>query len=89
MISENIKRERTTKDDNCISSLAQPVIRGIDDPLLNGSFSDSSSSSRKKKKKKKNRNKSGYTSAESGNESSIDSAFGGYKTHGCRWLVKD
>ncbi|XP_042063317.1 protein LAZ1-like isoform X1 [Salvia splendens] len=84
-ISENIKKERTTKDDTCISSLAQPVIRGIDDPLLIGSFSDSSSSSRKKK----HRNKSGYTSAESGNESIIDTTFGGYKTHGRRWLVKD
>ncbi|KAL1562413.1 protein LAZ1-like [Salvia divinorum] len=84
-ISENIKKERTTKDDSCISSLAQPVIRGIDDPLLNGSFSDNSSSSRRKK----HQHKSGYTSAESGNESSIDTAFGGYKIHGRHWFVKD
>ncbi|KAL1567659.1 Protein laz1 [Salvia divinorum] len=83
-ISENIKKEKRTKGDSCISS-AQAVIRGIDDPLLNGSFSDSSSSS----KRKKHRRKSGYTSAESGNESSIDTAFGGYKIHGRRWLVKD
>ncbi|KAG6382590.1 hypothetical protein SASPL_157735 [Salvia splendens] len=83
-ISENIKKEKRTKDDSCISS-AKAVIRGIDDPLLIGSFSDSSSSS----KRKKHRRKSGYTSAESGNESSIDTAFGGYKIHGRRWLVKD
>lgn len=85
-ISQNIKKEKRTKDDSCIaSSTANPVIRGIDDPLLNGSFSDSGSSSRRKK----HRRKSGYTSAESGNESTIDTNFGGYQIHGRRWLVKD
>lgn len=86
-ISQNIKKERRTKDDSCLSSstLAQQVIRGIDDPLLNGSFSDSSSSSRRKK----HRRKSGYASAESGNESTTDTAFGGYQIQGRRWLVRD
>lgn len=85
-ISQNIKKERRTKDDSCISSsITNPVIRGIDDPLLNGSFSDSGSSSRRKK----HRRKGGYTSAESGNESTIDTNFGGYQIQGRRWLVKD
>ncbi|KAL8513877.1 hypothetical protein ACS0TY_013119 [Phlomoides rotata] len=49
---------RRTKDDSCISPTRR-LIRGIDDPLLNGSFSDSASSRRKK-----HRRKSGYTSGE-------------------------
>lgn len=88
-ISQNIKRHdkgRRTKDDSCIatSSPARRVIRGIDDPLLNGSFSDSGNSRRKKHKRK-----SGYTSAESGGESSSDLVYGGYQIRGRRWLVKD
>ncbi|KAL8469042.1 hypothetical protein ACS0TY_032032 [Phlomoides rotata] len=51
---------RRTKDDSCIAPTRR-LIRGIDDPLLNGSFSDSASS-----KRKKHRRKSGYTSGESG-----------------------
>lgn len=88
-ISQNIKRHdkgRRTKDDSFIStsSPTRKVIRGIDDPLLNGSFSDSGSSRRKK-----HRRKSGYTSAESGGESSTDQVFGGYLIRGRRWVVKD
>lgn len=88
-ISENIKRPdkgRRTKDDSFIAtSPTRKLIRGIDDPLLNGSFSDSASSRRKKY-----RRKSGYTSAESGGESSTDQTyFGGIQIHGRRWVVKD
>ncbi|XAR52396.1 hypothetical protein NMG60_11020468 [Bertholletia excelsa] len=88
-ISQNIKKrdkERRTKDDSCIatSSSTRRVIRGIDDPLLNGSFSDSGVL-----KGKRNRQKSGYTSAESGGESSGDQTYGGYQIHGRRWVTKD
>ncbi|CAI9787608.1 unnamed protein product [Fraxinus pennsylvanica] len=79
-ISQNIKRHdksRRTKDDGCIAKTlpTHRVIRGIDDPLLNGSLSDSVSSRRKK-----HRRKSGYTSAESGGESSSDQTFGVLKS---------
>lgn len=88
-ISQNIKRhdkERRTRDDSCIatSTPARRVIRGIDDPLLNGSYSDSGAS-----KKKKHRRKSGYTSAESGGESSSDQSYSGYQIRGRRWVTKD
>ncbi|KAL6553553.1 Protein laz1 [Orobanche gracilis] len=89
-ISQNIKRHekgRRTRDDSCIatSSPTRKIIRGIDDPLLNGSASDGAASSRRKK----HRRKSGYTSAESGNESSSDLTYGGYMIRGRRWVVKD
>ncbi|TKY75534.1 LAZ1 protein [Spatholobus suberectus] len=89
-ISENIKKHdkdgRRTKDDSCItsSSPARRVIRGIDDPLLIGSVSDSGMS-----RGKKHRQKSGYTSAESGGESSSDQSFGGYQIRGRRWVTKE
>ncbi|KAK1388924.1 Lazarus [Heracleum sosnowskyi] len=88
-ISENIKRHdknKKTRDDSCIdvSPPARKVIRGIDDPLLNGSFSDSGGF-----KKKKHRRKAGYTSAESGGESSSDQSFGGYEVRGRRWITKE
>uniref|UniRef100_A0A803NR39 Uncharacterized protein n=1 Tax=Cannabis sativa TaxID=3483 RepID=A0A803NR39_CANSA len=88
-ISENIKRhdkeKRRTKDDSFIASPpARRVIRGIDDPLLNGSISDSGVV-----RGKKHRKKSGYTSAESGGESSSDQSYGGYQIRGRRWLTKD
>ncbi|KAL8461803.1 hypothetical protein ACS0TY_033051 [Phlomoides rotata] len=86
-ISENIKRPdkgRRTKDDSCIAPTRR-LIRGIDDPLLNGSFSDSASSRRKK-----HHRKSGYTIGESGGESSNDQTlFGGIQIHGRRWVVKE
>lgn len=88
-ISQNIKKhdkdKRRTKDDSCIasSSHTRRVIRGIDDPLLNGSISDSAST------RKKHRRKSGYTSAESGGESSSDQGYGGYLVRGRRWVTKD
>ena len=89
-ISQNIKKhdkdKRRTKDDSCIvsSSPAKRVIRGIDDPLLNGSISDSGIS-----RGKKHRRKSGYASAESGGESSSDQSYGGYQIRGHRWVTKE
>ncbi|KAK9287304.1 hypothetical protein L1049_015717 [Liquidambar formosana] len=89
-ISQNMKRHdkerRKTKDDSCIasSSPTRKVIRGIDDPLLNGSISDSGVL-----RGKKHRRKSGYTSAESGGESSSDQSYGGYQIRGHRWVTKD
>lgn len=88
-ISENIKKHdkgRKAKDDSFIasSSPTRKVIRGIDDPLLNGSFSDSNIS-----RGKKHRKKSGYTSAESGGESSSDQSYGSYQIRGRRWITKE
>ncbi|XVF68051.1 hypothetical protein PTKIN_Ptkin10aG0172100 [Pterospermum kingtungense] len=87
-ISQNIKKhdkdKRKTKDDSCIAASARRVIRGIDDPLLNGSISDSGFA-----RGKKHRRKSGYTSAESGGESSSDQSYGGYQIRGRRWVTKD
>lgn len=87
-ISQNIKRHdkdrRKTKDDSCLATSARRVIRGIDDPLLNGSISDSGVA-----RGKKHRRKSGYTSAESGGESSSDQSHGGYQIRGRRWVTKD
>ncbi|XP_071715430.1 protein LAZ1-like isoform X1 [Rutidosis leptorrhynchoides] len=82
-ISETINKR--TKDDSCIDTTpTKREIRGIDDPLLNGSFSDSSTT-----KKKRHRKKSGYTSAESGGESSNEQVYGGYQVRGRRWVTKD
>lgn len=89
-ISQNIKRhdkgKKHTKDDSCIatSSPTRRVIRGIDDPLLNGSVSDSGVS-----RSRKHRRKSGYTSGESGGESSSDQSYGGFQIRGRRWVTKD
>ncbi|KAL6011915.1 hypothetical protein ACLOJK_002381 [Asimina triloba] len=88
-ISRNIKKhekDKKTKDDSCLSSSSttRRVIRGIDDPLLNGSFSDNGGL----KARKHNRRRSGYTSAESGGESS-DQSQGIYEIHGRRWVTKD
>ncbi|KHG03719.1 Transmembrane protein [Gossypium arboreum] len=87
-ISQNIKRHdkdrRKTKDDSCITTTARRVIRGIDDPLLHGSISDSGIG-----REKKHRRRSGYTSAESGGESSSDQSYGGYQIRGSRWVTKD
>ncbi|KAJ4829730.1 Protein laz1, partial [Turnera subulata] len=86
-ISKNITRDkdrRKTKDDSCIDSPTQRVIRGIDDPLLNGSFSDSGMA-----RGKRQRQKSESASAESGGESSGDQSYGGYQIRGHRWVTKD
>ncbi|PSS11077.1 hypothetical protein CEY00_Acc15350 [Actinidia chinensis var. chinensis] len=89
-ISQNIKRHdkerRRTKDDSFLAAASptHKVIRGIDDPVLNGSFSDSGVS-----RGKRHRRKSGYSSAESGGESSSDQSYGGYQVHGRRWVTKD
>lgn len=87
-LSQNIKKrdkeKRRTKDDSCITSPTRKVIRGIDDPLLNGSFSDSGVV-----RGKKNHRKSGSISAESGGESSSDQGYGKYLVGGRRWITKD
>nr|XP_043639785.1 protein LAZ1-like [Erigeron canadensis] len=83
-ISENIKKtdKDHTRDDSCIKE--RRVIRGIDDPLLNGSFSDSGEN-------KKKRHRRSYTSVENVGESIIDQSlgFGRYQVHGSRWVTKD
>lgn len=81
-ISENIKKtdkDHGTRDDSCIAK--RRVIRGIDDPLLNGCFSDSGDV------KKKGHRRS-YTS---GGESITDQSlkFGRYEVRGSRWVTKD
>ncbi|RRT76513.1 hypothetical protein B296_00023929 [Ensete ventricosum] len=86
-ISENIRKhdkKLRTKDDSCIGSSppSRRVVRGIDDPLLYGSNSDSGS-----KRGRKHRRKSGYTSAEGGDSS--DPGHGRYEIHGRRWITKD
>ncbi|XP_076948840.1 protein LAZ1-like [Bidens hawaiensis] len=81
-ISENIKKsdkDHGTKDDSCINK--QRVIRGIDDPLLNGSFSDSGDA-------KKRRHRRSYTSVgENITDQSLN--FGRYEVRGSRWVTKD
>lgn len=90
-ISQNIKKNdkdrRRTKDDSCVatSSPTRRMIRGIDDPLLIGSISDSGVS----RGRKHHRRKSGNTSAESGGESSSDQSYGGYLVRGRRWVTKE
>ncbi|KAI0514052.1 hypothetical protein KFK09_010086 [Dendrobium nobile] len=75
-ISQNIKKHekdrRRIKDDSVIgsSSPSRRVICGIDDPLLNGTVSDSSVS-----KGRRHRRKSCYNSADSGGENSSDHSF--------------
>ncbi|KAD7479007.1 hypothetical protein E3N88_02143 [Mikania micrantha] len=68
-----------TRDDSCITK--RRVIRGIDDPLLNGCFSDSGDM------KKKGHRRS-YTS---GGESITDQSlkFGLYEVRGSRWVTKE
>ncbi|KAL8228831.1 hypothetical protein R6Q57_013731 [Mikania cordata] len=81
-ISKNIKKTDKnigTRDDSCITK--RRVIRGIDDPLLNGCFSDSGDM------KKKGHRRS-YTS---GGESITDQSlkFGRYEVRGSRWVTKE
>ncbi|KAK8475006.1 hypothetical protein V6N13_117171 [Hibiscus sabdariffa] len=75
-ISEKIKRrrkhKRKTKDDSCIPTAARRVIRSIDDPLLDGSMSDSGVARGRRRHRK-----SGYSSVESLGESSrCDEMYG-------------
>lgn len=89
-ISQNIKQrekgKRRTMDDTSISTSASTnrVIRGIDDPLLNGSVSDSGVT----RSKRNHRRTSGYQSAESGGESG-DQSYSGYAIRGNRWITKE
>ncbi|KAK8625274.1 hypothetical protein V6N13_090149 [Hibiscus sabdariffa] len=88
-ISQNIKRDdkdrRKTKDDSCIATSEPRVIRGIDDPLLNGSISDSVVA----RGKKHCRKLGSSTAAESGGESSAYQSCGGYLVRGRRWVTKE
>ncbi|CAL9038291.1 unnamed protein product [Musa banksii] len=85
-ISENIKKHdkdrRKARDDSCITSPMRQAVRGIDDPLLNGTTSDGGASRGRQRSRK-----SGYTS-ESGGESSKQGR-GEYEIHGCRWVIRD
>ncbi|RWV87591.1 hypothetical protein GW17_00050397 [Ensete ventricosum] len=85
-ISENIKKHdkdrRKARDDSCITSPMRRAVRGIDDPLLNGTTSDGGASRGRQRSRK-----SGYTS-ESGGESSKQ-GHGEYEIHGCRWVTRD
>eukprot|EP00249_Psilotum_nudum_P021553 c28152_g1_i5 orf=572-2083(+) len=89
-LKRNIKshekgRRQYTKDDSWLSSSPKSYssIRGIDDPLLTGSISDSGVGRGTKRKSSLT-----YGSAESSSESS-DQGFGSIRTSGHRWTVKD
>ncbi|KAL5699578.1 Protein laz1 [Ranunculus cassubicifolius] len=84
-ISENIKKHDKKKVKEEVGP-TRKVIRGIDDPLLNGSVSDSGILRSKKHHRSR---KSGYASADSGGESSNDLSYGGYQIRGNRWVTKD
>lgn len=71
-------QKKSTKDDTWLST-----IRGIDDPLLAGSISDSGVGRRPKK-----RYYHAYGSPDSSGESS-DQGFGGYQAAGHRWTLKE
>ncbi|CAI0407713.1 unnamed protein product [Linum tenue] len=89
-ISENMRKhdkdKKRTKDDSCLSS-PRRVIRGIDDPLLNGSLSDSGVT--RTKKHRRRAGNSNNNSGESGGESNSDQSYGGYQVRGNRWITKD
>ncbi|XP_074586990.1 protein LAZ1-like isoform X1 [Curcuma longa] len=87
-ISENIRKHEKgklkSKDDSIIgASSPTSQVRGIDDPLLNGSVSDSTG-----KKGRRQLRKSGYRSAESGGENS-DTGHGRFEVRGGRWITRD
>ncbi|KAG8497781.1 hypothetical protein CXB51_007236 [Gossypium anomalum] len=94
-ISENMKKhgkdKKKARDDSFITPSARKVIRGIDDPFLNGSMSDSAVARGKKHRGKSGytKEKSGHTSGESGGESSSDPSHGRYQIRGHRWVTKD
>ncbi|XP_039006698.1 protein LAZ1-like isoform X1 [Hibiscus syriacus] len=87
-ISQNIKRDdkdrKKTKDDSCVATSEPRVIRGIDDPLLNGSVSDSALA----KGKKRCRKSGSSTGVESG-DSTCYQCYGGYLIRGRRWVTKE
>ena len=69
--------KKQVKDDTWL-----PTVRGIDDPFLNGSISDSGMEKRKKTKYTYT-----YKTVDSGGESS-DQGLGGYHVSGHRWSSK-
>lgn len=86
-ISQKIKKheKKRPKDDSCIVSTAslKKSIRGIDDPVLNGSFSDSGTTSGGRR----HRRRSGFAFVETGESS--DQGSGGFEIRGHRWVTKD
>ncbi|GAB4838654.1 Protein laz1 [Ancistrocladus abbreviatus] len=84
-ISQNMKKhdkeKRRTKDDSYLSTSSpmRKEIRSMAEPLLNGSMSDGVACNGRKHRKK-----SGYTSYESGGESSSDQSYGAYRVRGHR-----
>ena len=87
-ISQNMKKKdkekRRAKDDASVPALGRKVIRGIDDPLLNGgSVSDGAAAARGRQ-----RRRSGYASAESGGEGSDQGSLGRFEIRGRRWVTK-
>jgi hypothetical protein len=81
-IKKNEKKR--PKDDSCIVSppSLKKSIRGIDDPMLNGSFSDSGTTPGGRR----NRRRSGYAFVETGESS--DQGIGGFEIRGHRWVTK-
>ncbi|XP_078161009.1 organic solute transporter ostalpha protein (DUF300) [Carex rostrata] len=86
-ISQKINKheKKRPKDDSCIVSTAslKKSIRGIDDPVLNGSFSDSGTTSGGRR----HRRRSGFAFVETGESS--DQGSGGFEIRGHRWVTKD
>lgn len=81
------KEKLENKDDGGLNSSTQTrrSIRGIDDPLLSGTASDSGA---RRGKRHQRRRSGGYHSADSSGESS-DQSYGGYEIRGHRWITKD
>ncbi|XP_072956481.1 protein LAZ1-like isoform X1 [Typha angustifolia] len=85
-ISRNIKnndKDKRSKDDSCITMSTPKSIRGIDDPLLSGSASDSGVS-----RGRRHRRIVSSTGDESWGENT-DQVHGGYQIHGRRWIMKE
>lgn len=78
------KKRQVSKDDSWVASQSgkpKQEVRGIDDPLLTGSISDSGFWRAK-------RSNLSYGSADSSGGESSDPGFTGFKTSGKRWTIK-
>lgn len=77
------KKRQVSKDDTWVASVTtrSQDVRGIDDPLLTGSISDSGFWKAK-------RSTLSYGSADSSGGESSDPGFGGFTTGGKRWTIK-
>nr|CAD1844718.1 unnamed protein product [Ananas comosus var. bracteatus] len=83
-ISQKVKKhdkDRRSKDDSCIT--APPPVRGIDDPLLSGSASDSGVA-----RGRRHRRVIGSVDEESW-EDRIEHVHGDYEIRGRRWIMRD